>query len=106
MLEGRRDDAVSRLAALRRDHSAIVESARSVSTDDEHDPEGSTIAFERAQVESLIDQTVRGIAGLDDALGRLDAGTYGSCVHCGEPIPTERLEARPDATTCVSCAGR
>lgn len=106
MLEGRRADAVLRLAALRRDHGAIVESARSVSTDDEHDPEGATIAFERAQLESLIDQTLRKIAELDDAIARLDGGTYGSCASCGAAIAAERLEARPSATTCVSCASR
>jgi DnaK suppressor protein len=37
-------------------------------------------------------------------LTRLDAGTYGTCEVCGEPIGTARLEARPAARTCINCA--
>ncbi|GGE99151.1 TraR/DksA family transcriptional regulator [Mycetocola zhadangensis] len=37
------------------------------------------------------------------ALGRLDAGTYGRCVSCGDPIPAARLEAVPHAAACVKC---
>ncbi|MGY1633924.1 TraR/DksA family transcriptional regulator [Geodermatophilus sp. SYSU D01186] len=43
------------------------------------------------------------IEEIDAALARIDAGTYGRCVHCGGGIPTERLEFRPSAAACVSC---
>ncbi|WP_369132086.1 TraR/DksA family transcriptional regulator [Modestobacter sp. I12A-02662] len=43
------------------------------------------------------------IEEIDAALARLDAGTYGRCVHCDSPIPLERLEFRPFAAGCVSC---
>ncbi len=43
------------------------------------------------------------LAEIDAALARIDAGTYGTCVHCGEAIPTERLEFRPFAAGCVTC---
>ena len=43
---------------------------------------------------------------IDAALARIDAGTYGSCVHCGASIPEERLELRPFAGGCVSCSAR
>src|SRR4051812_8716758 len=49
----RRDTAERRLA-LRRDFDRFVEAAQSVSTDDEHDPEGAGLAFERAQVAALL----------------------------------------------------
>ena len=74
--------------------------------DDEHDPEGATLAFERAQTAALLDRVEARIAGLDRALARLAAGTYGRCVRCGEPIGPARLTARPDAETCLRCAGR
>jgi RNA polymerase-binding transcription factor DksA len=74
--------------------------------DDEHDPEGSTIAFERSQVGALINQARRHLAELDAAEERLRAGSYGCCESCGRPIPAARLEARPVARTCVSCAAR
>jgi DnaK suppressor protein len=44
------------------------------------------------------------IAEIDAALARIDAGTYGICVHCGATIPEERLELRPFAGGCVACA--
>ncbi|MGY1691395.1 TraR/DksA family transcriptional regulator [Geodermatophilus sp. SYSU D01105] len=46
---------------------------------------------------------LRRIEEIDAALQRIAAGTYGSCVHCGEAIPAERLEFRPFAAGCVSC---
>ncbi len=84
----------------------MVDSATSVATDDEHDPEGATIAFERAQIEALIDQSRQQLLELDEALARLERGGYGVCEGCGQPIAAERLEARPTARTCISCAAR
>jgi DnaK suppressor protein len=40
---------------------------------------------------------------IDAALERIAAGTYGSCVHCGDAIPVERLQLRPYAVSCVAC---
>ena len=40
---------------------------------------------------------------IDAALDRIAAGTYGTCVHCGADIPTDRLDLRPYAVNCVSC---
>ncbi|MEV6346396.1 TraR/DksA C4-type zinc finger protein [Actinoplanes sp. NPDC051851] len=39
----------------------------------------------------------------EHAIARLDAGTYGNCEGCSNPIPVERLEVFPSATTCVNC---
>jgi RNA polymerase-binding transcription factor DksA len=49
---------------------------------------------------------LRTIEEIDAALHRIDAGTYGCCVHCGWAIPVERLEFRPFAAGCVSCQQR
>ena len=46
---------------------------------------------------------LRTIEEIDAALERIDAGTYGTCVHCGSAVPAERLEFRPFAAACVSC---
>ena len=46
----------------------------------------------------------REIASVQRALGRIEDGTYGTCVRCGEEIAPERLEARPEAALCISCA--
>ncbi|GAB7002636.1 hypothetical protein JCM18899A_01070 [Nocardioides sp. AN3] len=97
------DRARRRLAELTGDFREIIEASQSTNADDEHDPEGATIAFERSQVATLIAQARQRLEDADAAMRRLEAGTYGVCERCGRPIPTERLEARPTARTCVSC---
>ena len=99
-----RDRTLRRLAGLRADYAEVVDASRDTNADDEHDPEGHTIAFERSQTGSLVQQAVRHLAETDAALARVAAGTYGTCTVCGEPIAPERLEARPAAPTCVRCA--
>ncbi|MEV4658647.1 TraR/DksA C4-type zinc finger protein [Micromonospora sp. NPDC049301] len=99
-----RDQARAQVAALDSDLRSVFEASRSSNADDEHDPEGSTIAFERAQLAAVLDATRRRLADLDVALQRVEAGTYGVCERCSRPIPAERLAARPSARTCVGCA--
>ena len=103
-LDAERLDTLDRIAALSREFDGIVESSAGVATDDEHDPEGATIAFERAQLAALIDQARGHLAELDDALDRLRQGSYGRCERCGQPIAAGRLAARPAARTCITCA--
>jgi RNA polymerase-binding transcription factor DksA len=94
----------AQIASLSRDLDGVIEASVSSNADDEHDPEGATIAFERAQVAALLAGAQRRLADLGAALERLDAGTYGRCERCGRPIPAERLAVRPSARTCVACA--
>jgi RNA polymerase-binding transcription factor DksA len=96
-----REDAITQIATLHRDLDGVIDASRSSNADDEHDPEGATIAFERAQVAALLDAARRRLAELDAALERVEAGTFGRCEVCGQPIPAERLEVRPFARTCV-----
>jgi DnaK suppressor protein len=106
LLISERESTTARITSLEHDWRDMVDSATSVATDDEHDPEGATIAFERAQVEALIDQSREQLLELDDALARLERGGYGICEACGQPIAAERLEVRPTARTCITCAAR
>ena len=92
------------LAQLERQRSGVVEASLESNADDEHDPEGATIGFERAQLDATIASTSDQIARLRSALDRLDAESYGVCEVCGQPIPEARLEVRPDATRCVQHA--
>lgn len=75
-----------------------------MATDDEHDPEGHTIAWERQQVAALLDATRSTLAEIHAAERRLADGRYGICVNCGTEITAERLEALPAASLCVRCA--
>lgn len=106
LLEAERQAALDRLAALERDHAGIVDAAHSANSDDEHDPEGATVAYEREHVAALLDQTRDQLGRVDIALRRLDEGTYRDCERCGKPIGAGRLEARPTATMCITCASR
>ena len=102
--EGRR--ARERVAALEREFAGLAEAASAAGTDDEHDPEGATLAFERQHAAALLEEAREQVAALDDALRRLAEGRYGVCDRCGQPIGAGRLEARPATTTCIRCAGR
>jgi len=104
-LAAERQGTEARIAALQRDFDAIVSSTSSVSADDEHDPEGSSTAFDRQHVAALLGQARDHLAAVSRAAERLADGSYGSCEQCGRPIGAERLAARPAATTCVRCAG-
>jgi DnaK suppressor protein len=99
-----RASTLERLAALEREFAGIAGS--SPSADDEHDPEGATIAFEREHVAALAGQARQHLAEIDAALGRLADGSYGTCETCGQPIGEERLAARPVTATCIRCASR
>ena len=106
LLEAERQATLRRLAALTGDFDEVVAASRDSNADDEHDPEGATIAFERSQVAALVRQARERLTEISAALARLEDGSYGTCARCGQPIPAARLEARPAASTCVGCAAR
>ncbi len=71
------------------------------------DPDSSERAVQMEDDEALEGQAVvisSEIASVRRALERIDAGTYGECTRCGEPIAEGRLEARPEAALCIGCA--
>lgn len=107
-LRAARSAALRRVAELEREFAGIVASAADGSSggDDEHDPEGATVAFERQHIAALLGQARSQLAAVDAAASKLEAGSYGRCDACGEPIGDARLAARPAALTCVRCAAR
>jgi RNA polymerase-binding transcription factor DksA len=85
-LEQERAAISAQIDALERDHADVLASADLVATDDEHDPEGATIAFERARVDALLKQARATLGEIGRAEQRLAAGTYGVCERCGRRI--------------------
>jgi DnaK suppressor protein len=82
-----------------------VRLARSdASADDEHDPEGSTLSEDWSRLDGLARAADSQRTAILAALQRIEDGTYGICISCGRPIGAERLEARPEAATCIECA--
>lgn len=105
-LEELRARARGRERRLQRDLEDIVACAQTANIDDEHDPEGATIAFERAQVTEVLRITRQELAAVEVARTRALAGDADRCERCDGSIGVERLEARPTATRCVRCAER
>jgi DnaK suppressor protein len=96
--------AAAEAATLAQDLDALFTASRDSNADDEHDPEGATLGFERAQLTALLAAARERVADIDDALRRVEDGTYGVCERCGQPIAEERLVARPFARCCMACA--
>lgn len=94
------------VASLTRLWDGVVEASAQSNIDDEHDPEGATVAFERAQLRDALKQARSDLEDLDRAAERLHAGEYWVCERCGGPIPAARLAARPTASRCIDCMGK
>jgi DnaK suppressor protein len=92
--------------ALTRAIEDMRASRRLTFTDDEHDPEGSTVSLDQARDAALLDRVRQSLAELTAAQSRLAAGSYGRCESCRQPIPVARLQARPEARWCVACTER
>ena len=108
LLNSDRDQTLAQLAQLEREFAAIVTSTSegSAGGDDEHDPEGATVAFERQHIAALLARAQAHLTAVDAALRKFDAGRYEICDTCGGQIGAERLAARPAALTCVRCAAK
>ena len=104
VLEQERERRLLLLSDLRSDITSVNAARQDSNVDDEHDPEGSTIAFELSQASALLDQSKEGLQHIDAALARIASGTYGRCEVCGLDIPEGRLEARPWTPFCVDHA--
>jgi DnaK suppressor protein len=105
-LVAERAAALDQVQALEAQLGELAEQQALTAHDDEHDPEGVTIGFERAQLQGLLAGARRAVAAADRAARRLAEGSYGRCVSCGNAIPAERRDALPAAETCIQCASR
>jgi DnaK suppressor protein len=103
LLETERVQTISRLEALTAEFESIVAASLGANGDDEHDPEGATVAFERERTAALRAQTEAYLGDLDRARGRVAEGTYGTCRACRKPIAAERLRALPATELCIAC---
>jgi RNA polymerase-binding protein DksA len=97
-----RERLMAHKAELRKRVSTIHEHARNPL--DQDSAEQAAQLGNVAVVSALESEAVQQIAEIDAALQRLEAGTYGACISCGEPIGEGRLKVRPAATQCRDCA--
>jgi DnaK suppressor protein len=104
LLEEERARKMALLPALRADIASANSARQDSNVDDEHDPEGATIAFELSQASALLQQSSDGLDQVEAALARIADGTFGTCAVCGEAIAEGRLEARPWTPFCIGHA--
>jgi len=97
-------DLAAELARLTGTLGAVRDARGDTSADDEHDPEGPTLSAEWSRIAGVHSELAGKASAIEHALQRMTAGTYGLCQRCGQPISTERLDARPAAEFCIDCA--
>ncbi len=102
-LTDERARVLAEAAALHDDLSHSIEDSFDEDGNDSHLADSATETVDREIEQSLEENAEHLLAEIDAALGRLDAGTYGSCVRCDKPIGDERLSALPYAAKCIEC---
>ena len=93
------------LASLREQHPGSLdeEVEEIAATSDNHLAETATATLGREIDYTLGENSEQVLADIDAALQRIDDGTFGTCVNCGQEIPLQRLEAYPAASLCIDC---
>ena len=89
---------------LREEHPGSLEEEIEESVgSDNHLGDTATATLDREIDYTLEENSEQALAQIDDALQRIEDGTFGTCRTCGRPIAPERLEAMPWATQCIDC---
>ena len=104
VVEAEQERTVRQVAFLEAIVAAIVDGSELTATDDEHDPEGATIAYERAQGSALLRQARADCDALAVTRRQLEEGQRVVCSVCARDIDLERVAALPTTSRCVRCA--
>jgi RNA polymerase-binding transcription factor DksA len=106
VLEQHRDRLRSTISHHDIGNSSLIEETGELmsSSSDNHLADTASETYERELDEGLEEDAQGQLREVEDALARLDAGTYGTCSVCGKAIPVERLEAVPWTSLCIDDA--
>ena len=88
---------------LHEENPGSIQDETQDSTADNHPGDMATVTFDRELDYTLEENEGRLLQAIDAALTRMDDGSYGACVSCGQPIGAERLEALPWTRQCIDC---
>jgi RNA polymerase-binding protein DksA len=102
LLEERRRVA-NALHHLHEQNSGSLEDETEEETYDNHLADSATATLNREIDYTLEENSEHVLAAIEEALSRIDEGTFGTCARCGKAIAEERLEAIPYATRCIDC---
>ena len=82
---------------------SLEEETEEETYDNNHLADSATATLEREIDYTLEENAENLVRAIDQALERIEDGTYGKCERCGQQIAEERLEAIPHATRCIDC---
>jgi RNA polymerase-binding transcription factor len=102
LLQEERQRVVDAIEYLHKENPGSIEDETEDETTDNL-AETATATLDREIDYTLEENSENVLSAIDGALGRIDQGTYGTCVNCGKRISEERLAAIPWATTCIDC---
>lgn len=105
LLQTRRQDLLAQLSQLRSGATSRVEASNAHFSEREPDSRAQMLS-ERELEFALDERETTEIAAIDAALERIDDGTYGICIECGEAIYPARLLAAPESERCIACQSR
>ena len=94
------------LADLRHQLAELGHGSEGGLTYDSNFADSSQVTAERGEADALAAKLHETLTEVEDALGKIENGTYGTCEQCGNEITDARLEAKPAARTCIDCASR
>jgi RNA polymerase-binding protein DksA len=100
LLHKERDRLVSERHATTQEE---LESGLELSDYDNHPADAASETFERTKNYALDENFREIIDSIDEALRKIEDGTYGTCDRCAQPIKVDRLKAIPYATLCIQC---
>ncbi len=103
MLLDERDRVTLTVENLHEANSGSLEDETEEETYDNHLADSATATLNREIDYTLEENSEHVLSGINEALDRIESGTFGSCVRCGKQIAEERLEALPYATRCIDC---
>ena len=88
---------------LHEQNSGSIEDETEEETYDNHLADSATATLNREIDYTLEENSEHVLAAIEEALRRIDEGSFGTCARCGKPIAEERLEAIPYAIRCIDC---
>jgi RNA polymerase-binding protein DksA len=103
MLLEERDRMTAAINHLHEDNSGSLEDETEEETYDNHLADSATATLNREIDYTLEESAEHVLKAINDALQRIEDGTFGTCGRCGNPIAEDRLEAIPYANRCIDC---
>ena len=103
LLQEERQRVVDAIEYLHKENPGSIEDETDDETTDNHLAETATVTLDREIDYTLEENSEHVLFSIDGALLRIDAGTYGKCLNCGDAIAEARLAAIPWATHCIEC---